>query len=227
MRGTHSCNNCKMQGLVFKLTTTSVVEKLILTENFSDRSQLDAYTMSKLRKVMVWPKIEKQMRNKRNRSCYAITDDTKIWAITINYHHQTFSHCLAAFKELHLKKKMLSVFPSPLPNCLILSFYLSFLRLSHHAEDTKCVTSTGPSLSFPPGLTGWPAVSQTDLPLAQPRASPPGRARGSLRPKIHKPQWSRSKQGELSQKAAEEGLLLQKINMQIEKLKRTMFGKLI
>lgn len=145
MRGTHSSNNCKMQGLVFKLTTTSVVEKLILTENFLDRSQLDAYTMSKLWKMMVWPKIEKQMRNKRNRSCYAITDDTKIWAITINYHHQTFSHCLAAFKELHLKKKCWVSF---LPHCPTVWFSL-FICLSSISPTMQKTQSVSHPLDHP------------------------------------------------------------------------------
>lgn len=45
----------------------------------------------------------KQKLNKRKRSCYANTDEKKIWAITINYYHQTFSNCLAAFKELYSK----------------------------------------------------------------------------------------------------------------------------
>lgn len=111
--------------------------------------------MFNLPKMFAKPKRAKQKLNQRKRSCYANTDETKkkseqSQSITVTRPSPTVWQ--------HLKnctKKMLSVFFFP-PTASD-SLFFPLLRLSRHARDTKCVTSTGPSLPFPPALTGWAA----------------------------------------------------------------------
>lgn len=98
---------------------------------------------------------------------------------------------------------MLSIFFPPLP--LILSLFSFAPSLPPCRRHKVChIHWTIPAFSSRPHRLG--SRSKTELPLAQPRASPPCRQSGRLpAPKIHEPHWSRSKQRELSQNKAEEG----------------------
>lgn len=169
--GTADCSSFSRQMSYLKGS-----EKRIQTENLLSWSQLQAIHTLKPPEMFAQAKRAKQKIHKRTRSCCSNTDQTKkIWAATINYHHQTFSNCLAKHLKNSIKKCWLSYFFSvPLSLNLSLSFF-SLIHLSRHAENTKCVTRTGPSLPFSPRPHRLGSRPETELPLAQPRAPPPCR----------------------------------------------------